>query len=372
MSKKNNTKAKSKIKRNPNKLHHAYDRSLKRIFSHPLMMESLIKGFVPQGWVKDLDFTKFTKINIKHVTADLREREDDVIWRVDFKNQPIYLIFLLELQSTVNKYMAVRLITYTGLIYEDLIKEGKKALLKDGSLPPIFSFVYYHGEKTWTAPLTLRELYNDSFPKRLLKFQPNIEYMVIDLNSLPLEKYAGLQNNFVLPLIELERSSKYSDSVKIIQKLINILRGGKFDRIRSDILVYVKRVMRLEARFPGINIHDLEEVPGMLSAALDRYDQNLRDEGVQQGIQQGVQQGIQQGVQQGIQQGVQQGIQQGVQQGIHQERLATIKTLCQSKKLALNLSQEQTIQLLNASTEQFNKWMITLLSQIPTEEIVEI
>lgn len=34
-----------------------YDRGFKLIFSHAVMIEALLKGFVPEEWVNDLDFT---------------------------------------------------------------------------------------------------------------------------------------------------------------------------------------------------------------------------------------------------------------------------------------------------------------------------
>lgn len=69
-----------------------YDHSLKLIFSHPIMMESLIKGFVPEGWTKDLDFLTLKNLNDKHITDDLRDRESDTIWQIDFRGKPLFII----------------------------------------------------------------------------------------------------------------------------------------------------------------------------------------------------------------------------------------------------------------------------------------
>ena len=97
--------------------HHAYDHALKNIFAHPIMMESLIRGFVPEAWTKELDFSTLQKINVKHTTEDLHTRENDLIWKLKFRDQMLYIICLLEFQSTVDDFMAVRVLTYVGLIY---------------------------------------------------------------------------------------------------------------------------------------------------------------------------------------------------------------------------------------------------------------
>ena len=43
-----------------------------------------------------LDFDSLEKINASYVADDLRERHDDVVWRVRFADQWLYLYILLE------------------------------------------------------------------------------------------------------------------------------------------------------------------------------------------------------------------------------------------------------------------------------------
>ena len=45
--------------------------------------------------------------------------------------------------------MAVRLLTRTGLLYQDLLRHGEAA---PGALPPVLSVVLYNGRRSrWTA-----------------------------------------------------------------------------------------------------------------------------------------------------------------------------------------------------------------------------
>ena len=52
----------------------------------------------------------------------------------------IYLYLLIEFQSTVEKYMALRLMVYQDLLYQDLLKSG--AVPDDGLLPPILKHLF--------------------------------------------------------------------------------------------------------------------------------------------------------------------------------------------------------------------------------------
>ena len=61
---------------------HDHDHSYKRLFSHPRMVEDLLRGFVKEDWVRQLDFSTLEKANASFVSADHRDREDDVIWKV--------------------------------------------------------------------------------------------------------------------------------------------------------------------------------------------------------------------------------------------------------------------------------------------------
>jgi predicted transposase YdaD len=86
-----------------------HDGSYKYLFSHADMVESLIRDFVPEEWVRDLDFSTLEKQNGSYVTDDLRERHDDIIWRVRHRGTWFYIYLLLEFQSSVDPWMAVRI-----------------------------------------------------------------------------------------------------------------------------------------------------------------------------------------------------------------------------------------------------------------------
>ncbi|MEI7990389.1 MAG: Rpn family recombination-promoting nuclease/putative transposase [Chloroflexota bacterium] len=105
-------------------------------------------------------FATLECVNASFVSDDLREREDDRIWRMRLKDRSedkwLYVYILLEFQSTVDRFMVVRMLTYIGLLYQDLIKSRQ---VKEGDyLPPVLPLVLYNGRTPWKAPLDLEKL----------------------------------------------------------------------------------------------------------------------------------------------------------------------------------------------------------------------
>lgn len=126
-----------------------HDHSYKLLFSHPEMVKDLLTGFVKEEWVNQLDYSTLEKVSSTYVADELRDREGDVIWRVRWGESWLYVYLLLEFQSTVDRYMAVRVMSYLGLLYQDLIRQ--KNLTPSGKLPPVLPVVLYNGEKRWKA-----------------------------------------------------------------------------------------------------------------------------------------------------------------------------------------------------------------------------
>ena len=100
-----------------------HDHSYKLLFSHPRMVRDLLEGFVGGAWLRDLDFSTLVRVSDNYVSDDLRSRADDIVWRVRCGNRQVYL--LLEFQSRAEPFMAVRVLTYVALLYQDLIRSSK-------------------------------------------------------------------------------------------------------------------------------------------------------------------------------------------------------------------------------------------------------
>ena len=99
-----------------------HDSSYKYLFSAPEMVRDLIMGFVPDEWLHSLDYATLERVDGSYITEDFKSRADDIVWRIKVGGEWVYLYLLIEFQSTVDKYMALRMMVYQGLLYQDLIK----------------------------------------------------------------------------------------------------------------------------------------------------------------------------------------------------------------------------------------------------------
>ena len=120
--------------------HRMDDAAYKRLFSRPRMVRDLLLGFAARDWSGALDLASLMPLPASYVSRNLRQRHGDLVWRVRFGGERwLYLVLLLEFQSGVDRAMAVRMLTYSGLLYQRLVAEG--VLRERGALPPVLPVV---------------------------------------------------------------------------------------------------------------------------------------------------------------------------------------------------------------------------------------
>ena len=185
----------------------SHDNAYKLLFSHPEMVADLLKSFVKEAWVSQCDFSTLEKVSGSYVSDDLRDREDDLIWRVRWGEKWLYVYLLLEFQSTIDHFMAVRIMAYLALLYQDLIRSEK--LGTGDLLPPVLPLVLYNGERRWKAPAHLEQLIQPA-PPGLEKYRPQAAYLILDQGCFGQEELSGL-NNLVAALFQLENSRTAQD-----------------------------------------------------------------------------------------------------------------------------------------------------------------
>jgi predicted transposase YdaD len=289
-----------------------HDGSYKLLFSHPEMVESLIRDFVPEEWVRELDFSTLERQNGSYVTDDLRERHDDILWRIKSGDSYFYIYLLIEFQSNVDPWMAVRIMTYIGLLYQDLIKSGH---VKGGdTLPPVFPLVLYNGRKTWTAHQDIAELISPT-PSALLQYRPSLRYFLVDEGRIPVE--ALNTDSLTACLMRMERCTETESLRETLVALKAILTRKEYQSLNRAFAVWVRRVLlnRLMPQEPIPEVNNLEEVVTMLAESVVEWTEKWKMEGLQAGLQAGLQEGLQAGRQEGLQEGLQEGRLEGLQEG---------------------------------------------------------
>jgi predicted transposase YdaD len=262
-----------------------HDSGYKLLFSHAKMVEDLLRGFVREGWVEDLDFTTLERVNESFTSDGLEQRHADMAWRLQSKSVGkgwLYVYFLLEFQSTSDPFMAVRLLAYVALLYEGLVR-AKAVTLKEG-LPAVVSVVLYNGKSPWRAPTDLASLYR-SVPPGCLPYLPQLTYLLIDENRLAPEDLA-LGENRVAALFRVE-TLKPEGLPDLKAELAQLLpRKDEDPELRRALHRWLRRLLR--RLLPGVTIpdDDFEEMP-MLEETLIEWRDTARKEGLREGRQEG-------------------------------------------------------------------------------------
>jgi len=248
-----------------------HDHSYKLLFSHARMVRDLLEGFVGGEWLIAVDFATLERVSDAYVTDDLRARADDIVWRVRCGERDVYL--LLEFQSSVEPFMAVRVLTYVGLLYQDLIKAKK--IPRGGSLPSVLPVVLYNGAPRWRASEEVTSLLYDS-PIGLEKYRPALRYLLIDEGAY-VDSIPGVQDNLVTILFRLENCFERHRVKELVTALVERLRSTELQSLRRAFAVWLRRVIFV--RFENDAVNDLLEAETMLADRVPIWEEELRQEG---------------------------------------------------------------------------------------------
>lgn len=270
-----------------------HDRGYKRLFSHPETVEELLLGFVEEDWVHDLDFSTLERIDHGFVGDDLGGRACDVVWRVHWReggeSPPVYL--LLELQSTSYHFMAVRLLTYLSLLQEQIIRTER--LRPRDLLPIVLPILLHTGMVAWRAPVRLSSLF-PSLPKGLRQRLPRLDYLLLDVNCLDLDR-PGLAGNRLAAAFRIEACRTPEELPRLAKALALVVPRQREPELRQSYNVWFRSVAR--RAFKGAIIPedlDLEDT-SMLEQAAREWEKRFLKEGREEGREEGRKEGRKEG-----------------------------------------------------------------------------
>lgn len=270
-----------------------HDGHYKAIFSLPFAARELLQYLAEAEdypFLQTLDFSTLERVNGSFLSQGGKRREADIIWRVKSRHEWVYVYVLLEFQSRVDPFMAVRMMTYLGLLYQDIIKQK----VSQQPLPPVLPVVLYNGEDTWYAPTNIAKLITP-LTGNIAELIPSMRYALIDIGQL--SKRIGKQRfkNLIEAIAKLEYISKLEEAPQLIKQLIDYLDGNQAEELSQPFSFWLMQRF-LSARYldphTQYEVKGLKELNTMLAKRLDSIRLDLIQQGVMQGIEQGIQQGL--------------------------------------------------------------------------------
>jgi len=276
-----------------------HDSGYKLLFSNRTIFRQLMESFVDQPWVKELDFDRAERVDKSFVDEAYQERESDLIYRIPFGDDALYVYVLLEFQSTVDQSMALRVLNYVVNLYMDLDRSrsaGEK-------LPPVFPIVLYNGDGRWTAATEIADLI-EADPS-LGDFALRFRYFKLAENEFTPERLHQI-GNIVSTLFLAESRFEYE---KLLVELVALFDREE-DKRAVSLLVNWFRHMAIHQRIRQQDYAQLaeayrssQEVRAVLTTTLEEYGQKLYEKGREEGREVGREEGREEGVEEGLKKG---------------------------------------------------------------------
>ena len=212
-----------------------HDSSMKLWFDFPRVVKDMLRGFMPPNLAGAFDFESLEQLSAQYVDDDMRQNRGDMVWRIRFRygesEEWLYLLLLLEFQSTVDRNMALRVHAYTARMYTKMLR-GK--MPEDGKLPPVLPIVIYNGRTPWSAPMDIEEMISVT-GSDLAPFQPRQRFFLVDVHRLKVEDLPP--NNVLSARIRLEQGTAANP---VLEEMDDALDREAESNLRRAIAEYVR------------------------------------------------------------------------------------------------------------------------------------
>ena len=249
----------------------------KAAFVHPEMLESLLRYYINEPFIQDLDLKYIEPLPNEFVTETMRKRYSDCIRKVRWMGRDAYLLVILEFQSTKDIWIPVRILAYTALLWLDLI--SNKLVTREEGLPPVFPIVIHSGSEKWNAPLSIHELLSP-IAKTLLKYQPNNLALLVDEKTIK-DEVLNKNSDFYALFLGLKRAKTPMAMREAINKYKVILGKPEHQELLKTILPIIETLYKLfnpDAGASNIRFASLEEAAMMMNSAEINWKENYRKE----------------------------------------------------------------------------------------------
>ncbi len=160
-----------------------HDLLVRFTFKNPERAATELRVALPPFVVAQVDWESLRAERNSVVDPELRETETDLLFSARLRGgRQVLFYVLLEHQSTVNRWMALRMLSYVVRQLEHWRREHPDSEL----LPVILPLVLYHGpDGAWTAPRRVEELFDVPEEERALwlLLLPQFGYGLDDLTQ---------------------------------------------------------------------------------------------------------------------------------------------------------------------------------------------
>jgi len=264
-----------------------HDSGYKKLFSNRTIFRQLLETFVDEPWVRELDFDRAETLDKSFVSEHYKETESDLVVQAPLHDQTVYIYVLLEFQSTVDHFMALRMLNYLTNFYMDYVTSNPRI----HELPPIFPILLYNGNRRWNAPVDITDLIPSS--PLLGEYGLGFRYYKIAENEFTREALLRIRN-----IVSTLFLAEAHYDIDLLETELLALFEAEADKQAVSLFLNWFRQLALHGRIEPADYASLEtvyrsteEVKSMLVVALEKEREKARTEGLAEGREEGREEG---------------------------------------------------------------------------------
>jgi len=260
-------------------IHKLKDNSYKKILAKPEMFLEFLHSFIPIDMLKHIKPSDIEDISERFLPLFSDNKDSDTVKRIRLsEDEPLYIISIIEHESSVNFSACFKLLQYITYVLSDYVKENDKkhedelkatgctnlilSTDKDFKLPPVLPIIFYDGAKKWTSSLNLvdRTEFSDIFYKYIPKFQ----YELVDLNQYSCDDLVSFGGLLSLILI-IDKVRKPEDL-----EMLNTLPKDYLEKVTLNV---PKHLLELLADCIGLFLRKVEVEEEKINAITEKIYQ---------------------------------------------------------------------------------------------------
>ena len=255
----------------------------KLIFHEPELFVEFLRNFIPIDVLKNVSPADIEDITERFLPLFDENKDSDTVKRIKLENQNfLFVIAILEHESSVNFRASFEMLQYITLVLADYEKEANKKAdkkvseQKDFKYPPVLPIVFYDGGVKWSAEINFFD--KIQMNQIFLKYIPKFEYELVCLEDYSQDDLVRFGDT--LSLIMLMDKIRSFDGQRLLSKLpdnyVERLRLNIPDhllKLLSDVIaVLMKRINVPEDEISTVTERLYERRLQEMFALLEDYD----------------------------------------------------------------------------------------------------
>lgn len=277
-----------------------HDRYVRSIMSNTEVAMEFFETHLPEEVAKAIDFSSLEAQKDSFVDDKLRLQVADLVYSVNFHNEPGYIYILLEHASTPDKLLPYRMLKYTLSIIEAHLKKTG-----DSKLPFVYPLILYSGAKPFTYSTDFFDLFGKE--KDLARAVFSRPYQLIDLTKIPDET---LREFFWFGAAALISKHIHDpDILPILQTVLKLL--SRIEKKGNLDYIYVTLSYIVEAGEIKDKDAFIETIKSNLSEVDEEKVMTLAEQWKREGYQKGIEKGLLEGIEKGMEKGIEKGMKKG-------------------------------------------------------------